>query len=174
MMNIVKLVQPEEIRATLWPAFKLDNEVKHGQNGLNGGLGEQAAIKLIKEHYPNKFKSVIDHANDCIGQLQGVDLTFIGRSDMRTVDVKTGRTGLYWNKERKYWFITIREEFFNNPLKVNSHFMHVGPKKDIFAWYPKAAMEEYFLDCPDFFHKAEHGYVLKKQDWPDFIEHSLG
>jgi hypothetical protein len=173
-MQIIEVIQPEEIRKVLWPAFKLDNGTKHGINGVNGGLGEQAAINLIEAKYPNLYKTVLDHSNDCIGQWQGIDLTFIGNGVFNTVDVKTGKTGLYWNKEKKYWFITIRDEFFNHPRKTNSHFMHVGPKKDIFAMYSKRDMEEYMLDYPDFFHKVEHGYILKKNDWPDFISHNLG
>lgn len=172
-MQIIKIVQPEEIRKVLWPAFKINNGTKHGVNGVNGGLGEQAAIGLIEKIYPDYYKIVLDHSDDCIGQLQGIDLTFIGNGKYDTVDVKTGKTGLYWNKERKYWYITIQHDFFDTK-KLNSYFMHVGPKKDIFAWYSKDKMKDYMIDYPDYFHRDEYGYILKKNNWPDFLEHNLG
>jgi hypothetical protein len=172
-MIVKKIPYDDDVRKVLWPSFKLSIAEKHGNSGAIGQRGEENAIKLIEKHYASSFQVCYDHSEDVVGQYCGIDLTLIGKSGTMTIDVKSGKTGLYWDKDKQYWYITIRDDFFDNPRKTNTAFMHVGPKGDLFVMYNKAKMYDYIksLDCKLI--KDKYGNRLRMSDWPDFVEHNL-
>jgi len=171
-MIVKKIPYDDDVRKAIWPSFKLSLEEKHGNSGAIGQRGEENAINLIQEHFPNMFQVCYDHSEDVAAQYRGIDLTLFHRQGIMTVDVKSGKTGLYWDRDNKYWYITLREDFFNK-RKNNNAIMHVGPKGDLFALYNKSEMEKFFISNEELFIKDEYGYRLSMDDWPDFIQHNL-
>jgi hypothetical protein len=133
-MLVLKVPYNEDVKQILWPAFKVSIEDKHGDSGSQGLRGEQNAIALAKEHLT--FPICYDHSEDVVGQLFGIDLTLVGTGSFITVDVKSGRSSLYWNKADKYWFVTVKKSYFDK-RKKNTHIMHIGPKGDLFVMYRK-------------------------------------
>jgi hypothetical protein len=170
-MLVKKIPYDDDIRKAIWPSFKLKIEDKHGKNGAQGLKGEEAAIKLIEQDYP-QYTLCLDHSEDVAGQYQGIDLTLFSKSGILTVDVKSGKTGLYWDRDNMYWYITIKDEFFID-RKINEEFFHVGLKGDKYARYLKKDMKNLFNDRRNIFIKDEYGYRLKKENWPDFITHNI-
>ena len=170
MTKVIDIPYNEELRNAIWPAFKVEIEDKHGYGGTEGARGEANALKLLIENF--NYNTIINHAKDVWSQLFGIDFTcFNNRKDHITVDAKSGRSSLYWDKENKYWYITIRPEFFD-PEKNNSHVMHVGPKGDLFVMYEKRKMEEYMFTCKRLI-QDNYGKRLRLQDFPDFVEHNI-
>lgn len=175
-MKVISVPFNPIVRDAIWKAFKPVLEDKHGTSGSEGRRGELCALKLLEEHFD--YPVCYDHSEDVVGQLFGVDFTLISGKHMCTVDVKSQRSALYWNKQRCYWYITVREDFFD-PRKTNSHIMHVGPKGDLFAFYEKAKMKELFdsmmsLPNQNVFIKDTYGYQLALDKWPPFIQHNIG
>lgn len=172
-MLVKKVPYDDDVRKAIWPSFKVSIADKHGNNGVIGQRGEENAIKLLKENYPDTFQVCYDHSEDVIGQYQGIDLTLFHKNGIRTVDVKSGKTGLFWDREKQYWYITVREDFFNVSRKVNDTFMHIGPKGDLFVLYNKREMLDLFINESELFIKDNYGYRLRKEDWPSFMQHNI-
>ena len=172
-MIVKKLPYDDEVRKVIWPSFKVSIADKHDNNGAIGQRGEEHAIKLLDKHFPDTYKLCYDHSEDVIGQYQGIDLTLFHRNGIMTVDVKSGKTGLYWDRNNQYWYITIRDDFFNSNRKTNNAFMHVGPKGDLFVLYNKAKMFTFFNEHNYLFVEDTYGHRLRMSDWPPFVEHNL-
>lgn len=171
-MIVKKIPYDDDVRKALWPSFKVSIAEKHGNSGAIGERGEQNAIRLIEKHFPNAYTVCYDHSEDVAAQYCGIDLTLFNRHGIMTVDVKSGKTGLYWDKDKQYWYITIREDFFDT-RKTNDTFIHVGPKGDLFVMYSKKDMQGLFINEQELFKKDTYGYRLRMSDWPDFIQHNL-
>lgn len=171
MTQVIKSPYNDEIRKAVWYSFKKSNVDKHGKNGAIGERGEQNAIKLLTEIMSPK--SIVDHSEDALMQLLGVDLTVVG-DKVRTIDVKSGKTGLYWNRDRSYWYITIKDEFFK-PEKVNTHFMHLGPKGDVYVMYSKTDLINWMSSDENKKRliKDDYGYRIRREDWPDFMHTNM-
>ena len=169
-MIIVEVPYNDEVRKAVWNAFKVSIEEKHGENGSEGLRGEQNALNLLEENFD--FKVIYDHSKDVIGQLYGVDFTCINPSIKPiTVDAKSGRSNLYYDRNEQYWYITLRDDIFN-PRKINSHVMHIGPKGDLYAFYEKEKMDEFRKKSARLI-KDGNGYRLKVKDFPDFVQHNV-
>jgi hypothetical protein len=172
-MLVKKIPYDDDVRKAIWPSFKVSIADKHGNSGAIGQRGEENAIKLIQKHFPDSYRVCYDHSEDVIGQYQGIDLTLFHSNGILTVDVKSGKTGLYWDRDKQYWYITIRDDFFNNKRKINNTFMHVGPKGDLFIMYDKVKMFNHINQPDSNLIQDTYGYRLRMSDWPFFVEHNL-
>lgn len=172
-MIVKKIACDEDVRKAIWPSFKVSIAEKHGNSGAIGQRGEENAIKLVEKHFPGIYQVCYDHSEDVVSQFQGIDLTFFSKNHIITVDVKSGKTGLYWDRNRQYWYITIRTDYFNNIRKSNNTIMHVGPKGDLFVMYDKAKMYNFINNPGSKLIEDTYGYRLRMSDWPDFVEHNL-
>jgi len=149
-MIVEKAPFVESVRDILWPTFTPLIEDKHGDQGIRGTRGEAFAIDHLEKL---GAEYVIDHSEDVISQFQGIDLTAVYRDRIETIDVKYGKTGLYWDKYNKFWYITAKNDFWN-PRKTNSYIMHVGPKGDVYVKYNKLKLKELMSEL----HKRGHKY----------------
>lgn len=163
-MHVVKIPFDQKKAAEMWPSFVPNIEDKHGSSGHTGNRLEEAAVSLVQTHFPG-VEICIDHSTDVVGQFYGIDYTLIKRDRSITVDVKGGRTGVYWDRDNRYWYVTIRDDFFNE-RKINSHFMHVGPKGDLYAIYSKRKMKEHIEANPHLLIPDTYGSRLKIKDLP--------
>lgn len=170
MTVVVELPYNDEVAKTFWPSFKVTLEEKHGDNGKEGHRGEQNAIKLLKENFD--FDVLYDHGKDVISQLHGIDFTAVKiKRKFITIDAKSGRSNLYYDRNEQYWYITLREDIFVSH-KFNTHVMHVGPKGDLFAYYDKEKMNEFRKKSGRLI-ADKYGYRLKVKDFPDFVHHNI-
>ena len=165
----IKVPYCKDSAMALWPTFNPSLEDKHGANGRAGEKGEQDCISLIEEHLP-RYKICYDHTQDCVGQYFGIDLTCVSKDSIDTIDCKSGYTGLYWNREGQYWYITVKKDFFS-PRKCNTHFMHVGLKGDVFVLYEKNILIDTWEDLHPI--PCEYGVRIKLLDIKHFAETNL-
>lgn len=169
MTVLLKLAPNQEAIEAIWPSFKVNIEEKHGSSGQIGQRGETAAIELLKNHF--QPKCIIDHSQDVVGQLLGIDLTVVHPRGVMTVDVKSGSTSLYYDRELRSWYIGMRADWFL-PSKRNEYIMHVGPKGDRFCLYKKDKMKDFLrenFDPADLFNGVYDEQKLHKADWPGWI-----
>jgi len=171
-MIVKKVPYDDDARKALWPSFKISIIDKHREMGATGDRGEKNALLLLKDDF--NFAICYDHAEDVIGQLYGIDFTCYSKdSHPVTIDVKSGGSSLYWDKTNKYWYITIKEDFFNK-RKTSTHIMQVGPKGDLYAYYEKNKMIDFLAEkAKDVLTKTAYGYILKLKDFPNFIQHNI-
>lgn len=170
-MHIVKIPYDEQKVAEMWPSFKRSLEEKHGENGATGDRLEGAALQLIEEHM--KPAIVIDHSQDVVGQFHGIDYTvYFDNGRTITVDVKGGRSGIYFDSKERYWYITIRDDFFIE-RKINSHFFHTGPKGDLYVFYNKKEMREWLDKHPYLLIPDKYGSRLDARNLPDRAKTNL-
>lgn len=170
-MKVIQVPYSKDCADELWPSFKVSLEEKHGERGSQGAHGEANCIKLIESYLP-EYKICYDHSQDCIGQYFGIDLTLISKNSMDTVDCKSGKTGLYWDTENKYWYITIRKESFNT-RKKNTHFIHVGPKGDVFVMYKKNDLINFINNNKSVIIPGEYGIKVQVNHIKEFAKTNL-
>lgn len=166
MTVIAKTTHDQNLADTIWPQFTSTLEEKHGQKGSIGKSGEEAAIiHLSNEKFFPGIKYIISH-EDCLHQLLGIDITTIHRNNTSTfIDVKTGKSNLYWERDEG-WFITLKPSFFNTTKRYDA-IMHMGPKKDVFAYYNVNDMREFLSRRLS--SALAQDTVLMRRHWPDFI-----
>lgn len=162
---------PFDENQTEWKSFTRTLEEKHGEAGAKGAKGEAYAIELIRQNFPMIVK-VIDHSLYWKDQLRGIDLTLESKKRTVTVDVKYGRSSLYYHAKDRRWYITVRHDLWN-PRKENSHVMHVGPKGDLFAIYDKEKMHTWMKENQDKLQFVEYGHILNINDLPDFVNTNI-
>tara|TARA_B100001093_G_scaffold428983_1_gene424013 strand:- start:8662 stop:9186 length:525 start_codon:yes stop_codon:yes gene_type:complete len=169
-LSIYKVAYDATLVKKLWPTFKQSITDKHGTYGSVGTRGEEAAIKLIYNNVDGVNK-IIDHSEDVVQQLIGIDLTIMGKRTW-TVDVKGGRSGLYYNKYQKYWYITIKDNFWDL-RKINTHIFHVGPKGDLYVMYNKKMMQNWITENKNMLISDTYGDILKINNLPSFAKTNL-
>jgi hypothetical protein len=170
MTKVIELPYNEELAKAIWPSFKEKIEKKHGSTGAEGVRFESEALKHLLQDF--SFNTILDHSKDVWGQLFGVDLTcFNKREDHITIDVKGGKTSLYYDFDEKYWYITLKHDFFDMDKK-NSHIMQVGPKGDKYAIYSRKEMIEFLNRGPRLI-DDRWGKRLMLKDFPDFVQHNI-
>ena len=170
MTQIMRTPLNEEIANAVWPTFIKNVVDKHGSAGSIGNRGEQNAIELLKNEF--NPKAIIDHSEDPIMQLLGIDLTVVMYDGIMTIDVKSGRTALYYDSRNKRWFLSIKEEWFL-PSKRNEYIMNVGPKGDRYCLYKKDQMYDYYKMNEGKFTHGRYALELDKRDWPNWIRHNF-
>ena len=171
-MLVKNVPYDDDVRKAVWPSFKVSIEEKHGKSGATGARGENNALKLFETDFD--FNLCLNHAEDVLGQLQGIDFTCYSKNiGFVTIDVKSGGSSLYWNREKKYWYITIKEDFFDK-RKLSTHIMHIGPKGDLYAYYEKDKMVDFLAsNAKNVLIKNTYGYILKLENFPEFVQHNI-
>jgi hypothetical protein len=169
-MVIVNVPPNQDCIKALWPTFKVSIEEKYGKKGTQGTAGEDHCMNLIQQYLP-RYKICYNHSQDCVGQYFGIDLTCVSSTGIDTIDCKSGTTGLYWDREEQYWYITVKPDFFNT-RKQNTHFMHVGHKGDVFVLYKKEDLREY-LKKPNSTIQDKYGVRVKVSNMKDFSETNI-
>ena len=170
MSSVCIMKNDPEISSVIWPSFKPTLEEKHGYTGNMGETGERNALTLIESGTPfGDVKYVVWH-QDALHQMMGIDFTiFNGRYFF--VDVKSGASSLYYDKTvggRYGWYITVRPSVLNKTNKTDI-LMHLGPKGDVYVWYPKKKMKDYI----DSHYDGNDSVRLYTRDWPEFIKSNL-
>lgn len=157
-----------ELSNKIWKAFKPTLTEKHGDKGSMGKEGEDAAMGLIAKHFP-EVKYAIAH-EDALHQMLGIDITLIHQDASSTfVDVKTGASNLYWTRVDG-WYITIKPSYLTTHKRMDS-LMHLGPKKDVFAYYDLPLMIEFCkIKLPKAF---TEDVMIPRRLWPSFIRTNL-
>lgn len=168
-MTLIKTPLNEDIANAVWPSFIQNVSHKHGSAGAIGSRGELNATALLWTDF--NPKAIIDHSEDVIMQLLGIDLTVIG-DDVKTIDVKAGKTALYYDANHYRWFISIKEEWFL-PSKRNEYIMNVGPKGDRYCLYKKDDMHKLYTSNRDIFTQGRYALELDKSKWPSWIKHNF-
>ena len=176
MTKLYYVMQNDQaISSIIWPAFKDTLEEKHGGAGKLGARGEDdAAMFLQNEKYFPDLNVVIKH-EDALHQLIGIDFTTVDVNGfVNYIDVKTGSSSLYWDKEKRDWFITFNPDWFTNTRKKTEYIMHIGPKGDVFAFYSINKMIEWGYNNKTLFTQGKYNTILYKQFWnKDLIQTNL-
>lgn len=158
------------LASKIWQTYKPTLEEKHGSDGVMGLDGETAAAHFLgnADYFPEN-KYIVSH-EDCLHQLLGIDITVIKQDGTSVfVDAKTGKTSLYWTPEDG-WYITLKPELFTNHKRTDA-IMHLGPKKDVFAFYNINTMKDFLAHrLPSAFKKT---IMLHRRHWPAFIASNL-
>lgn len=172
MIPIYTMKNEPELSKLIWPAFKDRLDEKHGDMGSIGLRGEDAASKIIASgKILSNIKTIIMH-EDALHQLDGIDISVVQFNGHReTIDVKTGSTALYYTQSEG-WFMTLKDEWYNN-VKSNKAFMHLGPKCDVYAYYSRSEMENWYNTKGQSLRPGKYGRILPRRFWPDFIKTNL-
>lgn len=170
MLTVIKTPLNEEIANAVWPSFVQNVVHKHGSAGAIGSRGEVNAIKLLEQDFSPK--AIIDHSEDPLMQLLGIDLTVVMYDGIMTVDVKAGRTALYYDSTNKRWFISLKDEWLL-PSKRNEYIMLVGPKGDRYCLFSKDKMTEFYKNRPNLFKEGRYAKELDSLDWPVWFRHNF-
>lgn len=168
--TVIKTPLNEELANAVWPSFIQNVVHKHGNAGAIGSRGEVNAINLLQNDF--NPKAIIDHSEDPLMQLLGIDLTMVTNDGVVTVDVKAGKTALYYDSKNKRWFLSIKDEWFL-PSKRNEYIMNVGPKGDRYCLYKKENMIKLYLDHRNEFKEGRYALELDKDKWPAWIKHNF-
>ena len=172
MTVIYTMRNDAELSKLIWPAFKESLVEKHGSSGEIGLRGEDNAAKILcnKVLFPD-LTVVVKH-EDAFHQIKGVDITTFdkdSRSD--SIDVKAGSSALYWTSNTG-WYMTFKQSWFTSQ-KVNTTFMHLGPKGDVFAMYNRVMMKEWVDNNPRLLTPGRYGTILVRKYWPQFVRSNL-
>jgi len=172
MIPIHIMKNDPELSKLIWSSFKESLSDKHGTAGEIGLRGEAAASKLLSSgNILPSIKAIILH-EDALHQLDGIDISVVLYNGSRnTIDVKAGSSALYYT-QTEGWFLTLKPEWYNNH-KINKSFMHVGPKGDVYAYYSRVDMEEWFNTKGQLLPDGRYGKILPLRHWPSFITHNL-
>jgi len=172
-MNNIKIAYTKhdgDLASIIWPSFKETLEEKHGRSGAKGNRGEQLALKLIQE---DKLFYGTDWAvscQDCLFQIMGCDIVIRNQEKYYFIDVKHGSSSLYYDKEcggKDGWFFTLRGDVLNKTNKTDI-ILHLGPKGDVYTWYPKKEMQMFAGRMT-----KRQTIRVYKSEWPDFIRTNL-
>ena len=170
MSQVIKTPLNEELANAVWPSFIKNVADKHGSAGSIGNRGEQKAIGMLTKEYNPKV--IIDHSEDPLMQLIGIDLTMVMYDGVMTIDVKAGKTALYYDAKNYRWFLSIKDEWFLNS-KRNEYIMNVGPKGDRYCLYRKQDMMNLIEAQPQLFKDGRYATELNMNDWPEWIRHNF-
>lgn len=159
-----------DLASIIWPSFKETLEEKHGETGARGNKGEQFALKLIEDKKLFLGTEWAVSCQDCLFQIMGCDIVIRNNEKYYFVDVKHGSSSLYFDKEvggKDGWFFTVRGEVLNKPNKTDI-ILHLGPKGDVYTWYPKNEMKMLLGRLSN-----RQTVRVYRKDWPDFIRTNL-
>ena len=177
MTVVYKLPFQKTESEAVWPHFFSNVHEKHGFSGSVGSDAETAAIKNLTTKYNPTF--TVDCSESPLMQMMGIDLILKMDTHFMTIDVKGGRSGLYYDTRNQEWFITFTDEYFFT-MKENRFFMHQSIKGDFFCIYDKHIMYNWLegkrhltgLLNPRSLENTTQ-YKLYRRHWPDFLEHNL-
>jgi hypothetical protein len=164
---IVTVKNDPEVSKKIWPSFKETLTEKHGTTGSIGDHGEEKALELIPVAFGD-MKFVVHH-KDALSQMMGIDFTINTGDGYFFVDVKSGASNLYYDKDVggiKGWYITLRESILTKKNKTDI-LMHLGPKGDLYAWYPKKYMRQLYESMDS---KPKRLYY---EEWPEWIRTNI-
>lgn len=170
MTQVVRVKPNKELIDAVWPTFLESVVHKHGDAGAIGQRGEDNALKLLAKEY--EPKALIDHGQDALMQLLGIDITMVTYDGVMTIDVKSGKTALYYDAKNKRWFLSIKSEWLLNS-KRNEYIMLVGPKGDRFCLFHRKPMTDLFNTRPDLFRNGKYAFELDADKWPHWIKHNF-
>lgn len=178
MTVVHKLQFDKKESEAIWPHFFPAIEDKHGHTGTVGSVAESAAVEHLTQLFNPKF--IIDCGSSPLMQMMGIDLVVKTDEEFKTIDVKGGRSALYWDPRQQEWFITFTDEYFYT-FKENKYFFHQSIKGDYYCMYDKSEMDEWLQPkkhLTGLLNPRSLGdttqYKIVKRHWPEFLKHNLG